>query len=660
METKNIDIVKLLREYNQNPENKSLKSLYSGRTIFDIIGKGRNETAHSAFLEWLFSGRDISGTSTENTLIGLLDAVMRRIDEQDKDWRQDDKIVAISNALLSRTLKITNIKSETEKPIIGNYCTKGEKDSIDIFISCDVRGIDKICRFEFIIENKIGSKEGGPKDEQSSIDYDKMWQTERYYKACSKDTDDTYQFFIYLSAATDTEMASGNKQCKSEHFICLNYQDIYDDILAQLLESSKLANREKYLIREYVKVLSIPMASRLEDNADYDSKNDSVNKSIILATSKEEKQLLKAYWYNNQMLIIASLQAYEDTDDGSLIKHDWTRFVDNKGNLYTKIEYIQKTFEIYKKQWEIPAFKSSELINLYISEFNKKFSRQKSGPYLELKQTEKQRIEVCEYKPGGVDQALKALNSSCNNLSNDEKKRNILQIFFCEHEKISAEEAFNRKIKFNISNCQDFIVNGEVKSSKLLNEICDQCCNNAEQIDQTLLVKKIEYDNDKFQQVLVDFWNVNKSLIMASARVLTDSNDLPQATQTAIKDVYEGISKRDWTTYRVSLNSSKTITASALGVFKWYVQTLIWTGQQGRSQISKANTTLNELLKVRDILKTDKGKKGNWSEVKKPDWANGEPTSYFLNISKYKNLFDNILYEYLDNNTDGYTIEKLH
>ena len=56
METKNIDIVKLLREYNQNPENKSLKALYSGRTIFDIIGKGRNETAHSAFFGMVIFG----------------------------------------------------------------------------------------------------------------------------------------------------------------------------------------------------------------------------------------------------------------------------------------------------------------------------------------------------------------------------------------------------------------------------------------------------------------------------------------------------------------------------------------------------------------------------------------------------------------------------
>ncbi len=657
MEMKTIDIVKLLREYNQNPENKSLKALYSGRTIFDIIGKGRNERAHSAFLEWLFSGRDISGTSTENTLIGLLDAVMRRIDEQNNNWRQDDRIVAISNALLSRTLKITNIKSETEKSIPGQYCTKGKKDSIDIFISCNVQGIDDICRFEFIIENKIGSKEGGPKDTHSENEYDKMWQTERYYKACSKNIADTYQFFIYLSAATDTEMASGEKLCKSENFTCINYQDIYDDVLAQLLESDKLATREEYLVREYVKVLSIPMASKLDDNADSDSKNDSVNKSIILATSKEEKQLLKTYWYKNQMLIIASLQAYEDTDDGNLKKHDWTRYCDNKGNLYTKNEYILKIYEAYKKEWGNQSFRKCELVNIYLSEFNKKFTKQKGGSYLELKQTNSQRIEVSECKTDGVNLALNTLNISPCDLTDEDKKRKIIQAFFDEYECKSAEDAFNQKIKCEIPHCQDFISNGEIKDSKFLNDICDQCCICSKQIDQTLTVEKVEYDNDRYQQVLADFWNVNKSLIMASARVLTDSNDLSKSTQSAVKEVYEGLSKRDWSTYRVALNNSKTITTSALGVFKWYVQTLIWTGQRGGAQFVAAGSTLEKRFN-KELLKKEQGK-GRWIEVKKPDWANGDRTSYFLNTSNYKFLFDNILYEYLDNNTDGYTIEKI-
>lgn len=657
METKNIDIVKLLREYNQNPENKSLKALYSGRTIFDIIGKGRNETAHSAFLEWLFSGRDISGTSTENTLIGLLDAVMRRIDEQDRGWRQDDKIVAISNALLSRTLKITNIKSETEKPISGNYCTKGKKDSIDIFISCDVRGIDKICRFEFIIENKIGSKEGGPKDEQSSIDYDKMWQTERYYKACSKDTDDTYQFFIYLSAATDTEMASGNKQCKSEHFICLNYQDIYDDILSQLLESDTLTGKEEYLIKEYVKVLSIPMVFGKDDIADKDTESDSINKSIILATSKEERELLLKYWKNNQLLILIALQAYEDGDeDNEKVKHDWSRYIDDNGNLYTKVEYIQNKYDEYKKAWQDNDFRKQELCRIYLKEFNNKFGIQKKGKYLKLIYSKGSLIiEVLNNdRDEALNNALHTLGITSLSLSSQEKEAQILQEFnsFCA--KKGCEESFNKKIKDRIKGCKDFIDNGKVKNnSKFLKEICEECSKLTELSPN---VKILEYPKDGYQEVLSSFWDVNKSLIMASARVLSDSHELSETTNKGIKDVYDGLSRRDWTRYNVTWKG-QTITTSALGVFKFFVQSLLWPGTKGQPSINNVNKTLNNILNKDNLLQSKKGSVGSWEEIKKPNWVQGSATSYFLNKGNYKSLFDNYLYPHLCDHED-YEIEK--
>jgi hypothetical protein len=199
MERHTIDVVTKLRNYNQNTENNMLKSLYAGRTVFDIIGKGRNETAHSAFLSWLLSGTDIPGTSSDNTLIGLLDIVMRRIDEQNNDMKDMDSIRSISNALLSRTIKLTNIKSQTEKSVLSvaskemketvaaGEIKKGKKDSVDIYITCDISGVSNIQRLEFFIENKIGSKEGGPKDNASS-DYDRLSQTNRYYQACYKKT----------------------------------------------------------------------------------------------------------------------------------------------------------------------------------------------------------------------------------------------------------------------------------------------------------------------------------------------------------------------------------------------------------------------------------------------------------------------------------------
>ena len=177
---KQVDIVTLLREYNKNLENQRLKALYNSVTVFDIIGKGRNETAHSSFLNWLLTANEVQGNNAENPLIGLLDCLVRRIYKQyriDSSQQSDSvpysDIEPISNALLSRTLKIVNIEGQTEVPVTNIVTTpeknkeienwyaiqkkkknKGKRDSIDIRITCDVGGIDGITQFEFIIENK--------------------------------------------------------------------------------------------------------------------------------------------------------------------------------------------------------------------------------------------------------------------------------------------------------------------------------------------------------------------------------------------------------------------------------------------------------------------------------------------------------------------------
>lgn len=665
MKSTNIDIIELLRAYNQNPDNKRLKALYSGRTVFDIIGKGRNETAHSAFLEWLLSGRDIGGTSTENTLIGLLDAVVRRIGEQNHNWRQDDRIVSISNALLSRTLKISNIKSETEKPIPECYRDQkaGKNDSIDIYITCDVEGIGKIRKFEIFIENKIGSKEGGCK-KSASDSYGKMSQTERYYKAFSQYANDEnqYQFFVYLSAATDLEIKSDDKRpCKSREFICINYQDIYDDILSQLLESDKLADKEAYLIKEYVRVLSIPMVFGKDDIADKNTERDnSINKSIILATSKEEKELLLKYWKTNQILIFVALQACEDgEEDDEKVKHDWSRYIDDRGNLYTKVEYIQKIYETYNNAWGDTKFKNNELYCTYLKEFNNKFGKRgKKGKYLELIYSTEGSLNIntlVEDSNEALNNALKTLGISSSSFSSEEdKKIQIIKEFNNLCNKKSCEETFNKKIKDRIKGCQDFIEYGKVKNnSKFLEEICKECCK-LTKLSPT--IRALEYPKDEYQEVLASFWDVNKSLIMASARVLSDSNELSETTNKGIKDVYDGLSKRDWTRYNVTWKD-KTITTSALGVFKFFVQSLLWPGTKGQPSINNVNKTLKEILKKDNLLQAKKGSVGCWEELKKPNWVQGSATSYFLNKGNYKNLFDNHLYPHLCDHED-YEIEK--
>ena len=617
---KPVDIVTLLREYNKNLENQRLKALYNSVTVFDIIGKGRNETAHSSFLNWLLTANEVQGNSAENPLIGLLDCLVRRIYKQYRidSFQQSDSvpyadIEPISNALLSRTLKISNIEGQTEVPVtsivtsskineeIENWYAakkkKGRGDSIDIRITCDVGGIDCITKFEFIIENKIGSKEGGIKDNNNvgSISYSSLTQTERYYYACNNGNQDgIYQFFIYLSPASEEELedhADEKKRlCTSNNFICINYQDLYDDIISPLLESQRLPQREEYLIQEYVRVLSIPLVYKLGDNSDDDkSSSDAINTSIILATSKAERDLLIKYWNNNHILIIAALQAYEKNE--VVKEHKKIVCVDDEYHFYTKEDVIQKYYELYKEQHQSDA----------VTSFN---------------------------------QELKGII----------KKRGFSGVI--------DEETEN--IKPNIK-------------PDLVDECYSAVCNGNLFNDITYSIAQLSFA-DTYDEVLRNFWEVNKFLIMSSTRVMANNN-LHKALEIAITESYKGLSRSDNTSYyasREGVNHIHINNAKSLAIYRWFAQTLIWEGSQCRPNIKEANKKFREAIGYkkdsREFLTTDQNKErlSQWIRLSKPNWCQqgGEQSNYYLDITNYRSSFQKLL-EHLKDSTNGYSIREI-
>lgn len=625
---KQVDIVTLLREYNKNLENQRLKALYNSVTVFDIIGKGRNETAHSSFLNWLLTANEVQGNNAENPLIGLLDCLVRRIYKQyriDSSQQSDSvpysDIEPISNALLSRTLKIVNIEGQTEVPVTNIVTTpeknkeienwyaiqkkkknKGKRDSIDIRITCDVGGIDGITQFEFIIENKIGSKEGDKKNKSTttvSDSYGSMMQTERYYYACNNGNQDgIYQFFIYLSPASEDELKNhaNNKKrlCSSNKFICINYQDIYDDVISPLLESQQLPQREEHLIQEYVRVLSIPLVYKSGDSEDNDKSSDDINTSIILATSKAERDLLIKYWNNNSILIIAALQAYERTENAK--EHNCHILcIDDDNCIYTMEDTIEKYHNLFVQQSE----NDTQRFNKIIRDF------------------------------------FKATKDSVKNTRYHD-------IVCKETKKIKSG---NKKLK----DCYNSICKGE-----LFNDIA---CS----------LHQLSY-SDKYNGVLCDFWEVNKFLIMASSRIMAENNMIYEDLAKAVKESYKGMNNRDFTKYDVSYKiKDREICFSgySIAIYKWYAQTLIWHGGQGRLSIKDANNKFNYALGLdhKEMLSDNPQYVNNtsWVRLERPNWCqkgDGE-SPYYLNKGSYRKHFQKLL-EYLEGNdgqSAGYNVK---
>lgn len=713
-----VDVEALLRDYNKNPENIKLRSLYNSTTIFDILGKGRNETAHSSFLNWMLTSDEMRVTNTQHPLIGLLDTLTRRISQQygQVNAQQSEEnpygnIAAISNALLARRLRLDNIKGGVEVPVSEitlddgirrevNECSKTKKDSIDIYITCDVSGVEGIEKFEFIIENKIGSKEGGAKGnldskkgEPSENSYAKMSQTQRYYYACNKTNNDSgiYQFFIFLTPASESELkecgltTSESRLCQSKNFVCINYQDIYEDVIFPLTASNQLLDREEYLIGEYVRTLSIPTIFKSDDSEDDDAKPKDIESSIILATSKEEKELLTNYWDNNQQLIFGALQAYVKTaneDEGlGLVGKEWQRLIDQWDNLYTRYEYIQAIFDYIKRKWDNDPYyrKHTQYKYLYESSYKNLFSTQGSAnPFIKIELNKEYSSTPIHISLNNKELTLPQIkklsriikvdaNKIPKDLENFNYKELIIDKFNEEAEKITCCEFFNNKAKNPGSGVTQIICDKTNKvhnthNGDKLDEIIHNCLKLCETWPDCPKVEMLDYQLDKNKNVLNNFWQVNKSLIMAAVRIMSENDNISDETKKAIKKAYEELRSRDKSYYRVTLeeNKDKELEGSKLAIYRWFAQTLLW--DSSKPNLKGSNKKLKEITGKSKLLSKNENNT-SWTKLNRPKWCQqGESDSDIcLYTGNYTSIFPKII-DYLNSQeakNKGYTIVEI-
>lgn len=334
--------------FNNDTSFRKLKEKYSAPSFFEIVDISRDETIHSAFLKWLLQGTEIVANKQFIPLMGLLDALIERVSQR------DEKIIKpkVKNAIASRSITISNIKAKCEQSIGKLGVIENSKDRIDIYIVCDVEGIDGIDQFEIVIENKINSKEGTSKDIKASDKrqltqieeyYNQLTQTERYYlgtdykkeRAKDKDGNDIYdqnnnkivkktewindvrklvQFYVFLTPISSYKLSNYSDidisdTCICDSFIHINYQDIVNHIIDPLLDSENQSAKVRILLEQYMKNLSMPY---LEDGEDEDNKKSS--KKIIMATQRSDKDLIRKFWTDYEQLIKYSICLHEDVE----------------------------------------------------------------------------------------------------------------------------------------------------------------------------------------------------------------------------------------------------------------------------------------------------------------------------------------------------------
>jgi len=297
------EIENLLTQFNIDPQNRKIRDYYEADNIWRTLKIERDENSHSAFIAWLL-GTEI--TRENSPMPNFLNLIVRCRKEGVEVDRGYDKL---KKAILLGTIKFDDSVNITPEMVVSKISKIRYNDRLDIYISCNISGVNDYNKLEIIIENKIDSSEGGKKlnelknPTEEEKQYKEMSQTKRYYFACSKEKglrqdtlSNTIQLFVFLTPQEENP--------QDEHFIKITYQDVVDYIIQPLLNREDLNPHTAFVLKEYLRTLGNPY-----------------NNKITMATTQEETELLKEFYTRNEDLFRRALEVMKndatDEDDRS-------------------------------------------------------------------------------------------------------------------------------------------------------------------------------------------------------------------------------------------------------------------------------------------------------------------------------------------------------
>lgn len=324
------NIEKLIISHNKDAQNRKMVAFYDRKSTMEKMGIARSETAHSAFLANLLKS-DNGLELEESAIMWLLHILIEREDNATA-YSKSPIPTDVKAAVLSQTLKYDIEEITTEKVIddvahsyfATHYNNNKCDDRLDIYIKLKVNGLS-VKYLEIVIENKVLQDENGPKSKNSS-GYDSLFQTQRYFTACSSNkSSDTAQLFVFL---TPDEVEEETK-AKDKHFIQISYQDVLDTIIIPQLDNNMLTSNERQELENYVDALNLP-------TLDIQAK-----KRIVMAMTEEARTDIQTYLKKNKELIINVIKAKEKeaSNSSSLTREEQilVSFADKRKNLFAAL-----------------------------------------------------------------------------------------------------------------------------------------------------------------------------------------------------------------------------------------------------------------------------------------------------------------------------------
>lgn len=272
------DVEAMLMSYQLSPDVERLSKYFNEKSIIEILRVERKENYHSNFLKWVFEDNDLYDKSLRQLLLLLL--------KRNRQLLASHFPTPIKKALLTNSFFIESVSAELEDSIM-NIEGKGR---CDIRIALSYHLPDGVSRKLYIlVENKVFSEEhtaGNTGTPQTRFYFD------HYCREYKKDN----CIFVFLDLIASNELNNLTEaRCHCKEFIQINYQDLLDNVLADLVSYPDIKPRNRFIIKEYIKGLSI-------------QKNNG-----IMAIEQDLSDLLVSFWDNNNELIKLSLEALEQS-----------------------------------------------------------------------------------------------------------------------------------------------------------------------------------------------------------------------------------------------------------------------------------------------------------------------------------------------------------
>lgn len=251
-------LIELIAAWYESEEFHQLESLNKKETFMQMIGRDRDEGAHSAFLARVFAAKPSTTSQTDYSVTYLLRLLARNAQRQAET--EDQSVADLFPADFQRDI-LTNACDIEVKHVMTEDATSGDdrQGRADIVIDCKVAYPNGVSPFlvRIVIENKIGSHEG--KDQcKKYYDYYEGIIQDSITKRCSNIK---YNIFAFLAPEYP------DKPLSSEHFIKITYTELLHSVL-KLIKLQRHSYDETFgvALEEYINTITSPKSNIAMDS----------------------------------------------------------------------------------------------------------------------------------------------------------------------------------------------------------------------------------------------------------------------------------------------------------------------------------------------------------------------------------------------------------